>query len=148
MLKFTSFIIYFCHFALAAGLLGLFAAIAYGWRNDSGHSGIDPFLAIYFFAPIFALGVLGLFLTKGRCLSPRAVVVIGLVGIAFSFFVTNLNILNQYETWIAAGMPERNPYATLLLVGFVVGGLGGSLVIAYLTQIGTKTDLDTGTNGG
>ncbi len=111
----------------------LLAATAYCWQNYSAHSAVDPFIVIYFFAPIFAIGMLGLFVTRGRCLSPRAVAAIGLVGMAFAFFVTKLSILTQYEDWIAAGMPERNPYATLLLSGFVIGGLGGALAIACLT---------------
>ena len=50
----------------------------------------------------------------------------------FGVFVSKLGILYQYEDWIAAGMPERNPYTALLLVGFTIGALGGSLAIAYL----------------
>ena len=56
----------------------------------------------------------------------------GLVGMAFAFFVTRLGILNQYQDWIDTGMPARNPDTTLLLTGFVLGALGGSLAIGYL----------------
>jgi hypothetical protein len=141
MSNFTKITAALWHIAFATGLLGLFAAIAFCWRNGAGHSGIDPFLAIYFFAPVFAFGALGLILTNGRSFPPRAVAVNGFVGIALPFFVTKLNILNQYEDWIDAGMPGRNPYAALPLVGFAIGGLGGSLALAYLTTTREEQDV-------
>lgn len=114
------------------GLIILLACIYYSWANRSGHTGVDPLLALNCFVPIFAIGIVGRMVTRGQWLSARCAEVIGLVGMAFVPFVTKLGILNEYETWIAAGMPNRNPYADLLLAGFLVGGLGGVLVIAYL----------------
>lgn len=133
MPKFTKFICLLCYLVFAASLLLLLAGINYCLRNDSGHSGTDPFDGIYFFGAVLGLGVLGLILTSGKHLHPRALVATGVVGIAFSFFVTKLGILNQYDSWIAAGMPERNPHSFLLLIGFAIVGVGGSLVVAYLT---------------
>ena len=116
----------------AVSLLILLATVAYCWSNRSGHSGIDPLITLAFFGPVFVFGLIGRLLTKGRWMSARFVEIIGFIGIAFAFFVTKLGILNQYEDWIAAGMPERNPNTFLLLAGFVACALGGSLAIGYV----------------
>ena len=133
MLKFTRLIAILCQFAFVASLCGLLGAIVYCWRNHSGHSGVDPFLVSYFSAPVLALGISGLALTGGKSLPARAAAVTGLFGVMFGVFVTRLGILNQYGDWIAAGMPERNPHAALLLLGFAVVGISGSLAIAWMT---------------
>lgn len=127
-----------------ASLIVLLAAVGYCWQNESGHSGVDPLILLIFFGPVFAGGLVGRLLTRGRLLSARSVEVVGFVGMAFGFFITKLGILNLYEDWIAAGMPERNPNASILLTGFVLGGLGGSLAIAYL--ITPKAEQDTADN--
>ena len=115
-----------------ASLLALLAAVAYCWQNESGHSAEDPLITLTIFAPVFVIGLVGRLITKGRWLSARAVEVVGFVAMAFGVFVSKLGILAQYEDWIAAGMPNRNPNASLLLIGFVLGGLGGSLAVACL----------------
>jgi|TARA_B110000914_G_scaffold18248_1_gene13958 NAD/NADP transhydrogenase beta subunit len=115
-----------------AAMVILLACIVYCWTNRSGHTAINPLLALAFFGPVFVIGIVGRMITRGQWLSARCAEVIGFVGMAFIPFVIKFGILNQYETWIAAGMPSRNPQADFLLAGFLVGGLGGVLVIAYL----------------
>jgi hypothetical protein len=121
----------------------LLAGMGYCWSNRSGHTAVEPYLGFWFFGPVFAIGLAARLITGGTWLSARITEVIGFIGLAFLLFVTKLGILNQYETWIAEGMPVRHPYADLLLVGFLVGGLGGSLVVAYRVtpkaqQVGTS----------
>ena len=110
----------------------LLAGMGYCWSNRSGHTAVEPYLGFGFFGPVFAIGLTARLITRGRWLSARVTEVIGFIGLVFILFVTKLGILNQYETWIAEGMPNRHPYADLLLAGFLIGGLGGSLVVAYL----------------
>jgi hypothetical protein len=110
----------------------LLAGMGYCWSNRSGHSAVEPYLGFRFFGPVFAVGLAARLITRGTWLSARITEVIGFIGLVFILFVTKLGILNQYETWIRVGMPNRNPHADLLLAGFLVGGLGGSLAVAYL----------------
>lgn len=113
-------------------LMVLLVGIGYCWSNRSGHTAEDPYLGFGFYGPVFAIGLASRIITHGNWLSARITEVIGFIGLAFILFITKLGILNQYETWITEGMPDRNPYADFLLAGFLVGGLGGSLVVAYL----------------
>lgn len=115
-----------------AAVAALLAGIVYCWSNRSGHSGFDPMVGLWPFGAVFLIGLMGRMITRGRWLSARFAEVTGFVGMAFVPFVMELGILNQYEAWIAAGMPERNPQADWLLAGFLVGGLGGALVVACL----------------
>jgi len=113
-------------------LIVLLAAIGYCWTNRSGHTAEDPYLGFAFFGPVFVIGLASRMITRGSWLSARVTEVTGFIGMAFILFVTRLGILNQYEAWIDAGMPNRPPQADLLLAGFLLGGLGGALVVAYL----------------
>jgi hypothetical protein len=110
----------------------LLAGMGCCWSNRSGHTAIDPYLGFGFLGPVFAIGLAARLLTRGAWLSARITEVIGFVGLAFILFVTKLGILNPYETWVEAGMPNRNPHADWLLAGFLVGGLGGALVVAWI----------------
>ncbi len=121
------------------GLIVLLSGIGYGWSNRSGHTAVEPALGFAFFGPIFAIGLAARLITSGRWLSARVTEVIGFVGMAFILFVTKLGILNQYQTWIDAGMPDRHPQGDLLLAGFLIGGLGGSLMVAYLVTQHAKS---------
>lgn len=116
----------------SASLMVLLAAVFYCWRNEAGHSAVSPLGSIYFFAPVFVVGLSARIFVGRTWLSARMVEITGFVGMAFAFFVTRLGILNQYQDWIDTGMPARNPDTTLLLTGFVLGALGGSLAIGYL----------------
>lgn len=106
--------------ASMAGLLVLFCAIAYCWRNHSGHTGFNPFLIALFFSPILLLGFLGTIFTLGQSPFPKSAAATGFLGVAFPFFITKLGILNEYGVWIDARMPDRNPHAALLLAGFAI----------------------------
>ena len=128
-------------------LIGLLAAIGYCWLNRSGHTAEYPYLGFAFFGLVFAIGLVSRMITRGRWLSARVTEVLGFVGMAFILFVTRLGILNQYDTWIAAGMPNRHPQSDLLLAGFLIGGLGGSLLVAYLV-IPKEAQQDGTSNGG
>ena len=110
----------------------LLGGVAYCWSNPSGHTALEPYLGFGFFGPVFAIGLAARVITRGRWLSARVTEVIGFVGMAFILFVTKLGILNQYETWLVAGMPNRHPHSGGLLTGFLIGGLGGAFVVAYL----------------
>lgn len=115
-------------FAVVSLLVGLI----YCWTNRSGHTGFDPYLGFALFAPIFIIGISVRLMTRGRLHAARAAEVTGFIGLVFIPFITELGILQEYEKWAAAGMPERHPYADLLLAGFLLGGFGGSLVVAYI----------------
>lgn len=115
-----------------ASLSALLAAVFYCWQNGAGHSAVDPLASIFFFAPVVAVGLCARIVDRKTWLAARMVAITGFVGMALAFFVTRMGILNQYQDWIGAGMPARNPHTTRLLTGFVLGALGGSLVIGYL----------------
>jgi hypothetical protein len=132
-----------CFWILAIAAAGvLLAGVVYCWSNRSGHSGFDPIAGLWPFGVVFFIGLVGRMITRGRWLSARLAEVVGFVGLAFVPFVMELGILNHYEAWIAAGMPDRNPHADWLLAGFVVGGLGGAVAVACLVT--PRADPDPG----
>jgi hypothetical protein len=45
--------------ACVAGFLALAAILGYTFTNDSGHTGVNPYEALYIFIPVFGLGVHG-----------------------------------------------------------------------------------------
>jgi hypothetical protein len=127
--------------AFAGSSLLLVLGVAYCWHNESGHSGLDPLLTTYLFAPACLVGIAGAFLGREAARPATALAVVALFGMSFGAFISKLNILNGYEEWISAGMPERNPGAGLLLIGFLVGALGLALVIARLTPVRAEQDV-------
>lgn len=118
----------------AASLIAILAAVGYSWQNISGHTGASPLAFSQLFAPVFAIGIIGLLVRRGQWLPARAVVSISLVGLAFGLFVTKLGILNEYGDWITAGMADRNPRAPPWLMAYVLCGIGVSLAGAFLVN--------------
>jgi hypothetical protein len=114
-------------------LLTLLVFGGYCWYNQSGHCSMDPNLLLGFYGLIFGMGVTIRFTQQKNLLPARMTEALGFAGMSFIIFVTHLNILNHYETWILKGMPERNPSTHLLLFGFLIGALGGSMISAYLS---------------
>ena len=123
-------------------MLLLVVAIAYCWRNESGHTGLNPLSTIYLFTPVFLLGVAGVVLAREAARPAIALTVIGLFGMVFGVFVSKLNILNEYQNWISSGMPDRNPGTEALLIAFFVATVGFALIAARLTTKPAEQDAD------
>ena len=92
----------------SVGFLTLCAILAYAAQNHSGHTGLNPYLALAVFVP---LGITGLsFLLMIPCpwrhhwLSVSAIL-IGLFGVMFLVYLDQSNTLLRYEVWIDRGMP-------------------------------------------
>ena len=126
--------------ATTASLVGLLAATGYAWTNQSGHSGIDPSIAPFLFAPACLLGLAGTFSHGASRRHAAALAIIGLEGALFGWFVTGLGILNSYEKWIAAGMPDRNPHAGFLLLAFLLVAIAAAAVAVRLIPSKTAED--------
>ena len=46
-----------------AAMVILLACIVYCWTNRSGHTAINPLLALAFFGPVFVIGIVGRMIT-------------------------------------------------------------------------------------
>lgn len=94
--------------ACAAGFVALIAILGYTVTNNSGHTGVNPYEALYIFIPVFGLGVHGV---RKRAVSDivrysgYATCSIGMLGIVVVIFLDKANVLLPYETWIQRGMP-------------------------------------------
>ena len=110
--------------------------VEYTAENKSGYSKLDPIAFLPIFTVVFFLGLIGHSCAKRKIRSALAIQAIGITGMIFCFIVTQLNILNSHENWIAAGMPERNPHAESLLLGFVIAATIASFLYVFL--IGAK----------
>jgi hypothetical protein len=94
--------------ACVAGFLALAAILGYTFTNDSGHTGVNPYEALYIFIPVFGLGVHGV---RKRAVSNilryggYVACSIGMCGIILLILLDKANVLLPYETWIQRGMP-------------------------------------------
>ena len=114
--------------------LGLLVAIVYCWQNEAGHSGFEPMLTLLLYTPVVAFGVVGVFAGRETLGEAAMLVLIGIAGMTFGVFVSKLGILMQYERWIEAGMPERNPNATHLLASFAIATVIGCVTTLLLMR--------------
>ena len=118
-------------------MLVLLSAVAYCWKNLSGHSSVNPMLLVPAFAPALLLGA-ATSLAGGPVRPARSLITIGLFGMALGLLVSKLGILYQYEAWIAAGMPERNPHSQTLLAAFALVAVGATLAIGFAGSRGER----------
>lgn len=93
--------------AAAAALLLSSGIIAYTLDNESGHTGIDPYLALVVFVPAAVTGVIQLALSGSLGL-PRwpglAAVFFSVFGIGLLVYLDVSNTLLQYEVWVSRGL--------------------------------------------
>jgi hypothetical protein len=80
------------------------ALIVYAMRNDSGHTGFEPWLLSLPFVSAFLLGAAGLITRSARRPALFASVA-ALAGLALLFYFDYCNVLLQYDRWIERGMP-------------------------------------------
>lgn len=90
------------------GLILLFAIVFYAAYNDSGHTAVEPYLALALFVPVFLVGAFQFRSSHSR---KRPVwpcvfaMVIGMAGICLLIYLDTSNTLVQYDRWIQRGMP-------------------------------------------
>ena len=82
----------------------LAALLLYMRGSDSNHSGFEPWLLSFVFAPAAIIGTVALKLSRSRWGALLALL-LGLGGMAFLFYIDHFNILLQYERWTERGMP-------------------------------------------
>ncbi len=94
--------------SVALGAIALMLIAGYAAGNRAGHSGWEPFTALFLFIPIALLGA-GSCLKRQKCAGvARAsvcAVAIGLGGIALIVTLDRTNRLVEYERWLNRGMP-------------------------------------------
>ena len=93
--------------SLAIGCCALVATGGYAMSNTSGHSSLNPYLGLFIFGPITAVGLTGLVLADVRSTRhySTAVVIVGAAGIVLLVYFDISNSLLQYEEWTRRGMP-------------------------------------------
>jgi hypothetical protein len=92
----------------AIGLAGVAAVTAYGFSNQSNHTGWEPFTSLAFFAPLALSGAAAVLTRRlrSRLFVPGTVAIaVGILGIAAVIHLDQTNRLVQYERWIWRGMP-------------------------------------------
>ena len=97
-------------FATFTGIAVIGLLVLYLIQNDSGHTGFDPYLALFAFVPITIVGLAHLaFLRFGGLAGWFATlaIIVGISGMGLLVYLDRSNTLLQYEAWIERGMPER-----------------------------------------
>ncbi len=80
----------------------------YAINNDSGHTGLDPYLTLFLFIPTGAFGLYYYRISRDLSLHhwPGLVAIfVALAGCAVLIYLDQTNTLVQYERWIRRGMP-------------------------------------------
>ncbi|MCB1213916.1 MAG: hypothetical protein KDK66_00435 [Deltaproteobacteria bacterium] len=93
--------------ALLAFLL-ILAILGYTLQNTSGHTGFNPYLALWIFIPVSLIGLFNVLYTREQ--SPKKLpallaLTFGLLGILLLVYLDQSNTLLPYEVWIQRGMP-------------------------------------------
>jgi hypothetical protein len=92
----------------AAGVIAIVLIGGYAARNDSGHTGWEPFTSFILFVPLAVIGgvlltLRGLFVGITR---PSAfALAVGLAGVILIVCLDRTNRLVQYNRWVQRGMP-------------------------------------------
>ncbi len=92
----------------AAGLAAVAGIVSYVLRNDSGHTGFSPYLALGVFIPASLAGLIQLqFLRTPGSARRWAVMAIltGIGGICLLVYLDLSNTLLEYGVWCRRGMP-------------------------------------------
>jgi hypothetical protein len=92
----------------ALGAIAIALIAGYAARNDSGHTGWEPFTSLILFVPLAVLGAVCLALRhRFPCIAQASVcaLLVGLAGVALIVTLDRTNRLVQYERWIHRGMP-------------------------------------------
>ena len=92
--------------SVVAGLVVFAAIVAYAMLNDSGHTAVNPYLALWVFTPVLGAGCVAV--CQRRRLAVRLGILAigaGCAGVALLVFLDQSNTLLQYEVWISRGMP-------------------------------------------
>lgn len=100
------------------GFLALMAGIGYCVFNESGHSGFDPRIGGVFFIPILTFAFV--LERKGKTTEASLTAAVGLLGMAFGFFVRGFDIMQPYEVWVRTGLPVRSPDSLWYLMSYAV----------------------------
>ena len=90
------------------GLIAIVLIAGYAARNNSGHTGWEPFTSLILFVPLAVIGAV-CFAMRHRFTSiarPSVfALVVGLAGVALIITLDRTNRLVQYDRWIHRGMP-------------------------------------------
>lgn len=81
--------------------------VAYTIRNESGHSGFEPYIALAVFIPVTAVGLVQIFFQrKDRSAMLWGVIalVVGLAGIALLVYLDKSGTLVYYEEFTTRGL--------------------------------------------
>ena len=97
--------------ALTASFLGISAIaliVIYAVDNQTGHTAMDPYLALVVFMPVLATGSTGIAILKKRQLPLwpcTLAIATGCIGIMLLLYLDKTNTLLQYDIWLKRGMP-------------------------------------------
>lgn len=95
-------------FATFTGIAVIGLLVLYLIQNDSGHTGFDPYLALFAFVPITIVGLAHLLVPRLRLLAgwfATLAIIVGISGMGLLVYLDRSNTLLQYEAWIERGMP-------------------------------------------
>ena len=124
------------------GLAALSFGIYYCARNGSGHSGVDPISASLCFVPILALGLLLLLLKSWRR-AGLITTVVGLFGLGFGSYVSELKIMRFYGVWVK-GAHDMSGHIGMQLSLYVLALLAALTLVYWLTRT-PSSRIETGT---
>ncbi|MEA3265969.1 MAG: hypothetical protein U9P42_03375 [Candidatus Fermentibacteria bacterium] len=94
--------------AIVVGLMALAILGMYTLDNQSGYTGVSPYVALYVFIPVIIAGVLcGIARLRIRGSTTRSfyAILIGGAGIVFLIYLDKSVILLQYCVWLIRGTP-------------------------------------------
>lgn len=108
--------------------------VGFCYWNQSGHTSFNPYWGLYLFAPVFVLGLMIRTRLRQQSVLSHVAMSSGFCGIVLILLAPHLDMMHQYEHWIAKGMPDRHPYADFLLAGLLFAHLGSTLIYTYTLQ--------------
>lgn len=91
-----------------AGLAAIAGIVSYTLRNDSGHTGFSPYLALGVFIPASLAGLIQLLFFRAPGSAKRWAVLAlltGIAGICLLVYLDLSNTLLEYGVWCRRGMP-------------------------------------------
>ena len=100
------------------GLSVMVLAMAYCWLNAAGHTALELRDGWVVFGPLMLIGV-GL-RVRGDRQAGRVTLVVGVLGMAFGYFVHHLGIMQEYNYWAKHGLEAKNPHAAWWLIAWGV----------------------------
>lgn len=94
--------------SVALGVVAIALIVGYTARNDSGHTGWEPFTSFILFVPLAVAGAICFSLRHrftGLARAGVCALFVGLAGVALIITLDRTNRLVQYERWIHRGHP-------------------------------------------